>query len=512
MEKTLSKQKRKFFLFLPVFVIPFCCLIFHLLGGGQDRMKKVAKEFGLNTEFPSFNEIRRAFKDKLKTYEEADKDSVKKEQDQRQDPYRKPIRESVHGKLPAVKAGIEESSADLSAALLQRQLEKLQQTLHSPAPVTRQSPLPLSANREGLAEVRAPDPQLDRLNTMLDKVLRIQHPEERPASGHPVGEPERPKDEVLPADSSINSIAAIIPEDQVLTSGTTILLRLTDSVRLRSEILPPGELIYGVTTISNDRLLVHISSFRRGHSLYSVDWQAYDLDGLMGIHIPGMLERDVAKQSADQGVNSLNVLSVDPNIGAQAAGAGIQAAKTFLGRKVRQVRVVVRSGYQVLLRDPRAKEIGVKGSRTSAAPLDSLTQPPEWVDGPVLERSRDAGVEVCLRNVGIDGRYLWFGLEWKNHSPIGYEPGYVRWTIRDRRAFRRTALQEQTLQPVHSAMPEMIAGDSVCRSFTGFRPFAIGKDKVLVVEIGEKGGGRTLVLVIPHQRILNARIYAKSSQ
>jgi hypothetical protein len=511
MEKIVSKQK--FFLVLPVVVIPFCCFVFYLLGGGRgDVMKKTAREFGVNTQFPAFPAIRQAFQEKMKTYEQADKDSVRKAQFQRQDPYRQPVVASGPKHFPVVGSGSDASSPDQRAALLQRQLERLQQTMRSPAAAVRPLVTPAVVGRERVAEEHVADPQLDRLNAMLDKVLRIQHPEEhvgleRSAAGGGVS-----ADEVLPVDSSVNSIAAVIPENQVLTSGTTLLLRLTDSVRLPGEVLPPGEVVYGLASISNDRLLVHVSTFRRGHSLYPVDWQAYDLDGLMGIHIPGMLERDVAKQSADQGVSALNVLSVDPNIGAQAAGAGIQAAKTFLGRKVRQVRVSVRAGYQVLLRNPRAKEVLVKRSVGALVSVDSLTQPPEWIDGAVLERCHNEGMEVVLRNVRIDGGYLWFGLEWANHSSIGYEPGYVRWKIRDRRAFRRTALQEQTLEPVRDSMPRMIAGDSAYRSFTGFRPFALARDKELVVEIGEKGGGRALVMVIPHKRILNARRYAKASQ
>jgi hypothetical protein len=92
-----------------------------------------------------------------------------------------------------------------------------------------------------------------------------------------------------------------------------------------------------------------------------------------------------------------------------------------------------------------------------------------------------------------------------NHSPIDYSPGYLRWTIRDSRVFRRTALQEQGLEPiVPSALP-VVEGDSVVHSFAGFRPFALSKDKQLVLEVGEKGGGRMMVLTISHKTILKAK-------
>ena len=361
-----------------------------------------------------------------------------------------------------------------------------------------------------------PDPQLDRLNAMLDKAIRIQHPQEAMAgvptatAGLPL---TRQVEEVMPADSNMNSIAAVIPADQTLVAGGTIALRITDSIRVGNRVLTAGELVYGTVTINNDRLLVHIGALREDRNLFVTDWQVYDLDGLAGIHIPGVLARDVAKQSVDQGVNSLNLMTLDQGLGAQVAGAGIQAAKSFLGRKVRQVRVTVRSGYQVLLRSPRSADVRRREVARPGESKDSKAKPPEWMaEGKPLEHCRNEGMELRLCIICIHDSGLWFGLEWRNRSPIPYTPAYARWTIRDRRVFRRTAQQEQGLEPMVSAPLPTVGGDSVEHGFTGFRPFALARDKQLVLEVGEKGGGRTLQLVISHKDILKAIDYAKASQ
>jgi hypothetical protein len=102
-------------------------------------------------------------------------------------------------------------------------------------------------------------------------------------------------------------IAAVIPTDQTLVTGGTISLRLSQDVLIHGVMIPRGQLVYGVVSISNDRMLVHIRSLRDGRNLYNTDLQVYDLDGLPGIHIPGMLSQDVAKQSADESVNGLNL-------------------------------------------------------------------------------------------------------------------------------------------------------------------------------------------------------------
>jgi hypothetical protein len=510
MKLNLSNEKRRFLLCLPLVAVPFCCLVFHVLGGGRAVAAGKAPA-GLNPQLPAVTvDLQRAFQDKLKTYEQADKDSVRKAQWKRQDPYRK------------------DSIVADGTKRLEEQLTRLRESMHRPAPKVQGIPAtprvsavptmpaayPLSQGN-AVERVTAPDPQLDRLNAMLDKVIRIQHPQE-PSPARGVVGAAVVREEVGPADSTANSIAAIVPEDQTLVAGGTIALRIMDAIRVAGRVIPAGELVYGTVGINNDRLSVHVGALREDRNLYATDWQVYDLDGLAGIHIPGLLGREVAKQSVDQGVNSLNVLNVDPSLGAQAAGAGIQAAKSFLGRKVRQVRVTVRSGYRVLLRNPRMHDASQDGRMKPVVGKDSFAepiQPPEWVEaGPVLEHCRSEGMEVLLRTIVIRDSCLWFGLEWRNRWPIVYTPAYMRWSIRDRRVLRRTALQKWTVEPCSTPALSPIGSDSAQHSFTGFRSFALPKEKELVLEIGEKGGARTLVLTIAPQQILKARTDAKAGQ
>jgi hypothetical protein len=254
-------------------------------------------------------------------------------------------------------------------------------------------------------------------------------------------------------------------------------------------------------------MMVHVRSVRDRRDLYNTDLQVYDLDGLPGIHIPGMLSREVAKESADEGVNGLNVLAYDPTLGAQAAEAGVQAAKAFLGRKVRLVRVSVRAGYEVLLRNTQAKAVN-SGRPAGISFIDGSGQiQPPGIDpgGSFLQRGRVEGVELELQGIYLRDSLLWFATRWVNRSPIGYVADYCRWVIRDKRALKRTAQQEQPLEAMYTPKAAAVAGDSVVAQWTGFRPFALGRDKELVMEAGEKNGGRVLTLVIGHKQILKAK-------
>jgi hypothetical protein len=111
-----------------------------------------------------------------------------------------------------------------------------------------------------------------------------------------------------------------------------------------------------------------------------------------------------------------------------------------------------------------------------------------------------------LRGIYLQDSLVWFVLEWESHSAIDFTPQYYRWVIRDRRSFKRTAQQELPVEPVYPAGLTMVERDSALNQWAGFRPFAPGKDKELVLEVGEKNGGRVLTLVIHPKQILNAKM------
>jgi hypothetical protein len=505
----LNKRKIRFLLVLPAVGVLFLCLVFYLLHGG--RGKPAGAAMGLNTQLPKPRfDPRQAFLNKMQVYAQADRDSLRREQYERQDPYRMSdsvaIRKNGSVSPRPIKVG------DQKADELLRQLDKLQKSIRQPSgpPVPGGSWTPPPAARPiPLRDTVTSDPKVDRLNLLLDKVIRIQHPgEDKPETTIPM----RAADEVQPADPGVNTIAAVVPEDQTLTAGATIALRITDSIHVNGRLLPAGQLVYGTVNIQNDRMQVHIGALRDERNLYTIDLQVYDLDGLAGIHMPGMLSRDVAKQSADQGVNSLNVLNMDPSLGAQAASAGIQTVKSFVGHKVRQVRVSVRAGYQVLLRPVRL-EHGERPGKSADLRFEKEKRPPGFVpDGPIIKRCRSEGMELSLRGVWLEESCLWFGLEWVNRTAIVYRVEYARWFVRDRRVLKRTAVQELPMEAVNEVELPAVGQDSVCHSWVGFKPFALAKDKELVLEVDEKGGGRVLQLVIDHRELLHAKRYGKETE
>jgi hypothetical protein len=514
------RQRRKFLLILPVFVLPFLAGAFFALGGGQGNKdpKAATASIGLNPSLPAPTfDLRKPTPDKRDLYEKANQDSLRKKEYAARDPYHT---DSIRADHPG-SAGFQPvhstplttrtTIADPRADQLLLQLRQLQESLHKPAenPITQRQAFfppqpepPIQHPRP--ADTPETDPQLARLNTMLDKVIRIQHPA-AVNSGESLT-PNSTSDHVLPADSSGNVLTAVVPTGQILITGNTIALRLTEDVLVSGQLIRQGQFVYGIVTINNDRMTVRISALRTSRSLYPVDLQVYDLDGLPGIHIPGLLTRDVAKSSADEATGAFNPLTYDPSLGAQAANVGIQTAKSFLSHKARLVRASVPAGYRVLLRNADRAGRSLPPKPESEDSSKAHVSPPSFISGEAfLEISRSEKVEAGLHGIYLKDSLLWFALELRNHSPINYIPEYLRWYIRDRRVLKRTAIQELPVTPVYAAGLKQIPAGTELDDWIGFRPFAIARDKELVLEIGESGGARPLILIINHKEILNAK-------
>lgn len=233
------------------------------------------------------------------------------------------------------------------------------------------------------------DPEIKQLNGMLDKILDVQHPDRvqeklkqtsEQKKGQVFAVSSKTRDNgvsvfdtggvrthqsnefysltsaAAPSDEMQNAIQAVIHETQTLVDGSTVKLRLLNDVFIDGIRIPKDNFLFGVAALNGERLNIKIGSVRYNNSLLPVDLAVYDMDGLDGVYIPGAITRDVAKQSADRSTQSIGLTSLDPSWGAQAATAGIEAAKTLLSRKVKLVKVTVKAGYRVLLRDEKQKQ------------------------------------------------------------------------------------------------------------------------------------------------------------
>ncbi|MDI6033378.1 conjugative transposon protein TraM [Flavobacterium sp. LB2P84] len=302
--------------------------------------------------------------------------------------YRDPNEEKFHEKLEALQRAINKPIASPAQSPDFNNYAKGSTTEVHSEDVNKLEEMMQSMN--GRSDVQ--DPELKQLSGMLESILDIQHPDRVQEKLRKVSEAQRgqvftittkTKEDIISslqitptnpvdrqskgnafyyledpasADYNQNAVAAVIHETQTIVNGSTVKLRLVHAVFINGVKIPKNNFLFGIASLKGERLIMKINSIRYDNSLFPVDLSVYDLDGLSGIYIPGAINRDVAKASADRSMQTLGVATLDDSWGAQAAGVGIEAAKTLLSKKVKLVKVVVKAGYQVLLHDEKQKQ------------------------------------------------------------------------------------------------------------------------------------------------------------
>ena len=78
--------------------------------------------------------------------------------------------------------------------------------------------------------------------------------------------------------------------------------------------------------------------------------EVYDVDGLEGLHIPGAITRDAAKQAGAEGLGAADMMTMSADPAMAAAGVAVSAVKGIGQKKIRLVKVRLKAGYNVMLK------------------------------------------------------------------------------------------------------------------------------------------------------------------
>lgn len=157
--------------------------------------------------------------------------------------------------------------------------------------------------------------------------------------------------------SQKNTIAAVVAGDQSVISGQSVKLRLTEPMWVGNSLIPRNTVIVGQARLQGERLEVEISSIEANGSVYEVDLQVFDSDGQEGVNIPNSMESDAIHEiGANMGSTMGSSINLTTNTGAQIAsdvGRGlINGVSQYLNKKLRTVKVHLKSGYKVMLYQP----------------------------------------------------------------------------------------------------------------------------------------------------------------
>ena len=120
--------------------------------------------------------------------------------------------------------------------------------------------------------------------------------------------------------------------------------------------------------------------------------------------------------------------------------------------------------------------------------------------------SKRFGIEVLLRGVYVHGDLFYLHVSMRNRSKVAFDIDYIRFKICDKKTARRTAVQETFVNPVRVFDEIMrVDAEAMIRNVFVFRKFTIPDDKVLVMEVYERNGGRHQRFEIENSRLVGAR-------
>lgn len=152
-----------------------------------------------------------------------------------------------------------------------------------------------------------------------------------------------------------NTISACVATDQSVTDGQSVRLRALESMWIGNSLLPKNTNIVGVARLQGERLEIKIESIEALGCIMEVDLSVYDSDGQEGINIPNSMESDALHEiGANMGSTMGSSINLTTNAGAQLAsdvGKGlINGVSQYLNKKLRTVKVHLKSGYKIMLR------------------------------------------------------------------------------------------------------------------------------------------------------------------
>lgn len=151
-----------------------------------------------------------------------------------------------------------------------------------------------------------------------------------------------------------NTIAACIHQDQTLTDGQAVKLRLLEPMQAGNIVVPKNTLVAGTAKVQGERLDILVSSIEYAGNIIPVELAVFDSDGQKGLSVPSSMEQEAFNEAmANIGSGLGTSISFARSAGQQVAmdvtRGLLQGTSGYLAKKFRTVKVKLKAGYKVML-------------------------------------------------------------------------------------------------------------------------------------------------------------------
>lgn len=121
--------------------------------------------------------------------------------------------------------------------------------------------------------------------------------------------------------------------------------------------------------------------------------------------------------------------------------------------------------------------------------------------------AKSFGIQFILKGIYIHNGKYYFHTELRNRTNVPFEIDFINFKVVDKKVAKRTVVQERPLTPLRTYKPlDGISGKSTEQNVFLLDQFTIADDKVLLIEIFEKNGGRHQTLHVENSDLIKARL------
>ena len=155
--------------------------------------------------------------------------------------------------------------------------------------------------------------------------------------------------------SSNTLFKACIHGDQTVVTSSTVRMRMLEDAVVCGMKIPANTLFYGVATLGANRLEVVVNNLKVGNTISPVSFVIFDNDAMEGLNLPNNMKAQAAKrmqqglvQNIDMPLASIGTMTSEIT---SAVNATTQIAKQILNMKLSQVKVHLKSNYQMYIQE-----------------------------------------------------------------------------------------------------------------------------------------------------------------
>ncbi|UTG61664.1 conjugative transposon protein TraN [Elizabethkingia anophelis] len=121
--------------------------------------------------------------------------------------------------------------------------------------------------------------------------------------------------------------------------------------------------------------------------------------------------------------------------------------------------------------------------------------------------AKSFGIQFVLKGIYIHNGKYYFHTELRNRTNVPFQIDFINFKVVDKKVAKRTVVQERPMIPLRTYKPlTEISGQTTEQNVFLLDQFTIADDKVLLIEIFEKNGGRHQTLQVENSDLIKARL------